>query len=73
MRTSPTNWQTFPGSTKPSIKTRDDWWVNPEFVKWEPFSPEEQKFVEATVARVGEVAMKHVPEATAWYKKKGKE
>ncbi len=72
LRTSPTNWHTFPGSTKPSIKTKDDWWVNPEFVKFEPFSPEEMQFVDATVAKVGEVAMKHVPEVTAWYKKKGK-
>jgi hypothetical protein len=28
--------------------------------------------VEATIAKVGEVAMKHVPEVSGWYKKKGK-
>jgi hypothetical protein len=60
LRTSPTNWQTFPGSTKPSIKTKDDWWNNPEFVKWEPFSSEEQTFVD-TLEKVGQVAMKSAP------------
>lgn len=72
LRTSPTNWQSFPGSTKPCIKTRDDWWNNMEYVKSEPFSPEEQKFVQATIEKVGQVAMKVAPKVSAWYEKKGK-
>jgi hypothetical protein len=42
LRTSPTNWMAFPGSTKPCIKTRDDWWNNMEYIKWEPLSDEKQ-------------------------------
>jgi hypothetical protein len=70
MRTSPTNWQAFPGSTKPCIKTRDDWWNNMEYVKFEPFSPEEQQFVNQTLNKVMEVAARVAPQVSAWYKKK---
>lgn len=72
LRTSPTHWQTFPGSTKPSLKTKDDWWSNPEFVKWEPFSAEEQQFVNATLTKVMQVAQKVAPQVSAWYQQKEK-
>ena len=69
IRTSPTHWQAFPGSTKPCIKAKDDWWSEMEYVKWEPLSDVEMGFVNETMGKVQEVAMKHVPNITAWYKK----
>jgi len=71
-RTSPTNWHAFPGSTKPCIKTKQDWWNNMEYVKWEPFSPEEQAFVMSTLENIGKVAQKVVPGVSDWYRKKEK-
>ena len=41
-------------------------------MKWEPFSPEEQQFVDATIAKVMRSRQKVAPEVSAWYKKKGK-
>jgi hypothetical protein len=67
LRTSPTMWQAFPGSTKPCLKTRDDWWSNMEYVKWEPLSDPELQFVNNIMAKVQEVAAKHVPEVQSWY------
>ncbi len=69
LRSAPTNWQAFPGGTKPSIKTKDDWWNNPEFVKWEPLSEAEMQLVEETTAKAQQVAMKHAPGIQKWYKK----
>jgi uncharacterized ferredoxin-like protein len=68
-RSAPTNWQAFPGGTKPSIKTRDDWWSNPEFIKWEPLSEAEMQFVNETMAKLQQVAAKHAPNIQKWYKK----
>lgn len=69
LRSAPTNWQAFPGGTKPSIKTRDDWWNNPEFIKWEPLSEAEMQLVKETAAKAQQVAMKHAPGIQKWYKK----
>ncbi len=69
LRSSTTHWLTFPGSAKPSLKTRQDWWADPEFVKWEPLSAEEKEFVQNTMVKVGGVAAKHVPAVSGWYKK----
>lgn len=70
MRTSPTNWQAFPGSTKPCIKTKDDWWNQMEYVKWEGPSAAEQQFAAGTMAKLTSVSEKHVPKITKWYDKK---
>ena len=70
LRTSPTNWMAFPGSTKPAIKTRQDWWHNMEYVKWEEPSPEEQEFAAKTLENAMTVAGKHLPNVSAWYEKK---
>lgn len=67
LRTSPTMWQAFPGSTKPCIKTRGDWWSNMEYVKWEPLSDAELQFVNDVMAKVQQVAATHVPEVQSWY------
>jgi uncharacterized ferredoxin-like protein len=72
LRTSPTNWMAFPGSTKPCIKTRDDWWNNMEYIKWEPLSDEMQQAAQGVLAKVQAVAQKHYPKVSAWYKKDGK-
>lgn len=69
LRTSPTNWMSFPGSTRPCIKTKDDWWNNMEYIKWEPLSEAEQQFVGETMTNVQNVAAKHIPNITSWYKK----
>ncbi|MGB9499195.1 MAG: DUF2148 domain-containing protein [Dissulfuribacterales bacterium] len=69
IRTSPTNWQAFPGSTKPCLKTRQDWWNDMEYVKWEPFSEEEKQFIQDTMDRVQKVSEKHTPSVSSWYKK----
>jgi len=69
LRSAPTNWQAFPGGTRPSFKTKQDWWNNPEFIKWEPLSEEETRLVEETTARARQVAMKHAPGIRAWYRK----
>ena len=69
LRSSPTNWLSFPGSTKPCLKTRDDWWNNMEYVKWEPLTAEEQAGVGAVMEKVQAVAAKHYPRVSAWYKK----
>jgi uncharacterized ferredoxin-like protein len=70
LRTSPTNWQAFAGSTKPCIKSRDNWWENMEYVKWEPLSEAEVGFVNDTMAKVQAVALKHLPNVTKWYNDK---
>ncbi len=72
VRTSPTNWQAFPGSTKPCIKTKQDWWNNMEYVKFEPPSTEEQTFTLECFDRVMKVSQKHTPHVTAWYNEKDK-
>jgi uncharacterized ferredoxin-like protein len=69
LRTSPTNWLSFPGSNNPSVKSRDDWWNNPDYPSWGPMSPEQLKFVEETMAKVGAVAQEYIPKVTSWYKK----
>lgn len=69
LRSAPTNWQAFPGGTKPSIKTRCDWWNNPEYVKWEPLSEAEMQLINETTAKAQQVAMKHAPGIQKWYKK----
>lgn len=70
LRTSPTMWQAFPGSTKPCIKSKDDWWNNMEYVKWEPLSKEEVDYMNETLANVQQVAAKHLPKVQAWYEDK---
>ncbi len=70
LRSAPTHWQAFPGGTKPSIKTRYDWWSNPEFIKWEPLSEEEVQLADETTAKAQQVAMKHALAIKKWYKKK---
>lgn len=69
-RTSPTNWMAFPGSTRPCIKAKQNWWQDMEYIKWEPRSKEEQQFVTQTLDKVGEVSRKHTPDVSAWYKDK---
>ena len=69
LRTSPTNWTAFPGSTKPCLKTRDDWWNNMEYVKWEPLSEAEQAAAGEVLGRVQALAAKHYPVVSSWYKK----
>jgi hypothetical protein len=70
LRSSPTNWMAFAGSTRPSLKTNDKWWENPEFIKWEPLSEAELKFVQETMAKVQVVKEKHVSKVSSWYEKK---
>lgn len=70
MRSSPTHWLSFPGTGRPAMKTRNDWWNNMEYLKWEPLSPEEQKFVEGAMAKVQAVSQKHAPKIMSWYEKK---
>jgi len=70
LRTSPTNWMAFPGSTKPCLKTKDNWWENMEYIKWEPLSETELKFVQETMGKVQEVAKKHIPKVSSWYEDK---
>ncbi|MFO7963777.1 MAG: DUF2148 domain-containing protein [Desulfobacterales bacterium] len=70
IRTSPTNWQAFPGSTKPAIKTRQDWYNGMEYVQWGPPTPEEQKFAADCLAKVAKVAEKHFPKVASWYTRK---
>ena len=72
LRASPTNWLTFPGSGKPGIKTRDDWWENTEYLKWESLSPEELKLMEKAMARVQALSEKHAPKVMSWYEKRKK-
>ena len=67
LRTSPTNWMAFPGSTRPPIKTRDNWWENQEFIKWEPLSDEELQFVQQTMEKAQAVAIKHAPNVAKFY------
>ena len=69
LRTSPTNWTAFPGSTKPCLKTRDDWWNNMEYVKWEPLTAEEQGAAQAVLEKVQRTAARHYPRVSSWYKK----
>ncbi|MEW6266361.1 MAG: DUF2148 domain-containing protein [Thermodesulfobacteriota bacterium] len=69
LRTAPTNWMAFAGSTKPALKTRDDWWNNMEYVKWEPLAPEELQAVQAVLGKVQAVAQKHYLQVSSWYKK----
>jgi uncharacterized ferredoxin-like protein len=71
-QTSPTNWQAFPGSTKPCTKTKQDWWNNPEYVKFEPLSEGEKKFAAETLEKVMKISQKHIPKVTAWYGKSDK-
>lgn len=72
MRTSPTNWQAFPGSTKPCIKTKQDWYNDMQYIKWGPPSQEEQEFAAKTMENVMKVAQKHIPNVSAWYGQKDK-
>jgi uncharacterized ferredoxin-like protein len=69
LRTSPTNWLAFPGSTRPSIKTKQDWWNNMEYIKWEPMSEQEQKYTAEHMENVAKVVQKNIPKVTAWYNK----
>lgn len=70
IRTAPTMWQAFAGSTRPPIKAKDDWWNNMEFIKWEPLSEAELTYVNETMGKVQAVALKHLPAIQAWYEKK---
>ncbi len=70
LRSSPTHWLSFPGSTKPSMKNRDDWWVDPAYPKFEPLSAEEQAFMQDTMDKVMKVSEKHAPKVAGWYQKK---
>ncbi|MFZ5644629.1 MAG: DUF2148 domain-containing protein [Bacillota bacterium] len=70
LRTSPTNWMSFPGSTRPSLKTKDDWWNDMDYIRWEPLSEAEKQFASETLLKLQEVSAKHIPNVTGWYEKK---
>lgn len=69
MRTSPTHWQAFPGSTKPCIKTKQRWWEEMAYVKSEPMPAEAQAFAGETLAKVQQVSEKHTAQVSGWYRK----
>jgi hypothetical protein len=48
----------FPGRTFPCIKTKDDWWNEMEYDKWEGPSEAAQQFASDT------------PDLIKWYEKK---
>lgn len=67
LKSSPIHWLTFPGGSNPVVKTKDDWWKNKEYLKFEPLSEAEMQFVNETMGKVTEVALKHIPNITSWY------
>lgn len=69
IQTSPTHWQAFPGSTKPCTKTKQDWWNDMEYVKFEPLNDEDMQFADETLKKVQAVSEKYYPEIAGWYKK----
>lgn len=71
-QTSPTMWQAFPGSTKPCIKNKQNWWQDMEYVKFEPLSEEQMTAVAETLENVKAVSDKHAPKVGLWYEKKKK-
>ncbi|MFH2131721.1 MAG: DUF2148 domain-containing protein [bacterium] len=72
LQSSPTHWMSFAGSTKPSIKDRDEWWLDPVYPKYEPLSGEEQQFVAGTLEKVARVSEKYAPKIASWYQEKQK-
>jgi uncharacterized ferredoxin-like protein len=70
MQTSPTHWQAFPGSTKPCIKNKQQWWEGMEYAAFEPMSEEAQAFAGETLAKVQQVSEKHTARVSGWYDKK---
>jgi len=70
LRSAPTNWLSFPGGTKPSLKHQDNWWAEPVYPTFEKASPEEMQFVEETMAKVNSVSEKYAPKIAEWYSDK---
>lgn len=71
-QTSPTNWQAFPGSTRPCTKTKQDWWSNMEYIKFEPLSENEIFEANNALKKVQEVGDRHYHAISKWYDKKGR-
>ena len=67
-RTSPTNWMAFPGSTRPCIKAKQNWWQDMEYIQWSTMSEAEKEFVNQTLAKVQSVSLKHRDKVKDWYK-----
>jgi len=68
-RTSPTNWQAFPGSTKPCTKTKQDSWNDMQYVKFESMNEEEMKAAGEAMQNVQTVSEKYYAKISGWYKK----
>ena len=69
-QTSPTNWQAFPGSTKPCTKTKQDWWNDMQYVKFESMNEEELKVAGEAMQKVQSVSEKYYEKVSGWYGKK---
>ena len=72
-QTSPTNWQAFPGSTKPCTKTKQFWWNDMQYIKFESMDKKELKAAEDAMRNAQKVSEKYYGKVSGWYKKKGKE
>ena len=71
LRSFPTHYLAFSGSTRPSIKDRDNWFAEAVYPKFEPLSEPEQQFVNETLGKVAKVSEKHAPAIAGWYRKDG--
>ncbi len=72
VRTSPTHWQAFPGSTRPCTKLKQDWWQDMHYVTFAPMSDAQTKFVQKTLEKVKAVSQKHTADVSGWYQSKKK-
>jgi len=68
----PTTFMAFPGGGKPAIKSKDSWWLPPEYVKVEPDAEAAALYEQVLFERVPELILKYSDQVAARYEKKGK-